>query len=299
MLHRVSEINNNGIIWNENMKVSPQKLDALLSQYVKKYDIIRLEDVPDRMRSNCKRRFVVFTMDDGYRDNLTEALPIFKKHNVPYTIFLTTDFMDRKAILWWYTIEQMLLKYDNITLSNGVTYHASTFKEKCDSFLKIREVILTLDPHNLLNELKNLFNQYDVDWFNAVSNLALSWDDVTMLKKEPLVTLGAHTQHHYNLKKLRTQNDISKEVMNGYNILERKAEIQPSVFAYPFGSISEADEREFETLRCIDPRIKLAVCSCGGPVTSHHTDLFSLPRIMMDSNFNSLSLLRTKNVVVI
>lgn len=42
---------------------------------------------------------MVFTMDDGYKDNYTNALPIFKKYNVPYTIFVTTNFPDRQAIL--------------------------------------------------------------------------------------------------------------------------------------------------------------------------------------------------------
>lgn len=87
MLHRVADWDDNNIIWNENMKVSPAKLDAILSEISRKYDVIRLEDVPSRLVSNHKRKFAVFTMDDGYKDNLTNALPVFKKHNLPYTIF--------------------------------------------------------------------------------------------------------------------------------------------------------------------------------------------------------------------
>lgn len=134
MLHRVADWDDNSIIWNENMKVSPAKLDAILSEISRKYDVIRLEDVPSWLVSNHKRKFAVFTMDDGYKDNLTNALPVFKKHNLPYTIFLATDFMDGKAILWWYVIEDLILEYDEIVLSNGVTIRTKSKHEKEDAF---------------------------------------------------------------------------------------------------------------------------------------------------------------------
>lgn len=158
MLHRVADWDDNKIIWNENMKVSPAKLDAILSEISRKYDVIRLEDVPSRLVSNHKRKFAVFTMDDGYKDNLTNALPVFKKHNLPYTIFLATDFMDGKAILWWYVIEDLILGHDEIVLSNGMTIPTKTKHEKEDAFLKIRSIILEQDQLHLLPALKSLFH---------------------------------------------------------------------------------------------------------------------------------------------
>ena len=86
-------------------------------------------------KATCKhkRKFAVFTMDDGYKDNLTNALPVFKKHNLPYTIFLATDFMEGKAILWWYVIEDLILGHDEIVLSNGMTIPTKTKHEKEDA----------------------------------------------------------------------------------------------------------------------------------------------------------------------
>ncbi|MFN0119014.1 MAG: polysaccharide deacetylase family protein [Blastocatellia bacterium] len=39
------------------------------------------------------------TFDDGFRDNLTTALPLLKKYNVPAAIFVTPDFLDKKDYL--------------------------------------------------------------------------------------------------------------------------------------------------------------------------------------------------------
>ena len=39
-----------------------------------------------------RRRFVCLTFDDGYRDNLRYALPILKKYDAPFTIYIPTSF---------------------------------------------------------------------------------------------------------------------------------------------------------------------------------------------------------------
>lgn len=284
MLHRVDDFENGKLWCNEHMKVTPDFLDSLIIKLKDKYDIIPLTDVPARLKQKNKRKFVVFTMDDGYKDNLTKALPVFKKNNAPYTIFLTTDFPDKKAVLWWYELEDLLLSNESITLSNGIIYPAHNYDEKCESFLKIREEILKLNQLDLENELNKLFSNYKISWTSQCEKLCLSWDDIRELKKEPLVTIGAHTKHHYNLKQLNTENDIINEVNSGFELVKENTGIESSVFAYPFGSPKEAGQREFDVLSKMN-----FICSCiahGGPCTKQNTkNLSSLPRIMLKQNF--------------
>lgn len=284
MLHRVDDFEEGHLWCNEHMKVSPGFLDSSISSIKEEYDIISLSEVPQRLLQKNKRKFIVFTMDDGYRDNFTKALPIFKKHNVPYTIFVTTGFPDKKALLWWYELEDLLLKNESVMLSNGVIYPAHNYQEKCDSFMKIREEILKLNQLDLENELNKLFSNYKINWTSQCEKLCLSWDDIKALKNEPLVTIGAHTKHHYNLKQLATENDVKEEAQAGVDLLKQKAGINPTVFAYPFGSSSETGEREFKVLSEFS-----FACSCiayGGPCTKKNTqNLSSLPRIMFKQEF--------------
>lgn len=298
MLHRVSEWNKDGLYWNEHMKVSPQKLDAILKKLKKKYDFIRLEEVPQRLKSTYKKKFVVFTMDDGYKDNLTIALPIFKKYNIPYTIFLVSDFMDKKVILWWYVLEDLLLNNSEIKLSNGVTYPASTMEDKCQSFLDIRSEILKLDQENLEQGLNDLFRSYHVDWYVHNEELCLNWNDIDILKDEPLVTLGAHTKHHYNLKELDSEKLVIKEIVDGCKRIQEQAGFMPQVFAYPFGSINEVGTREYKVLSKLNKTLSVATIGYGGPVLdSDINNLYSLPRIMLKEDYSFLTLLKeSKNV---
>lgn len=284
MLHRVDYFVSGHLWCNEHMKVTPDFLDSTISSLKEKYDFIPFCDIPVILSQKNKRKFIVFTMDDGYKDNYTKALSVFKKHNVPYTVFVTTDFPNKKAILWWYELEDLLLANESVSLSNGITYSAHNYQEKCDSFMKIRQEILKLNQLDLENELNKLFANYKINWTSQCEKLCLSWDDIKALKNEPLVTIGAHTRHHYNLKQLATENDVKEEVQAGVDLLKQKSGVNPTVFAYPFGSSAEAGEREFKVLSEFP-----FVCSCiayGGPCTKKNTqNLSSLPRIMFKQDF--------------
>ena len=50
-------------------------------------------------------RTVVFTVDDGHADFRELASPVFAQFDCPVSVFLTTDFVDRKRWLWWDSIE--------------------------------------------------------------------------------------------------------------------------------------------------------------------------------------------------
>jgi len=51
-------------------------------------------------RENLAQKNVVITFDDGYRDNLTNALPILKKYNFKATIFIVIDRFDNDWSLY-------------------------------------------------------------------------------------------------------------------------------------------------------------------------------------------------------
>lgn len=116
MLHHISKKNPRGIPTNEELKVSPSFLNKLILKYKKEgIEFLSLDGIWDIINSKTKtsRPFVAFTIDDGYLDNYTYALPIFERHKVPFAIFVATDFIDQKAILWWDILEELVI-YNNI-----------------------------------------------------------------------------------------------------------------------------------------------------------------------------------------
>jgi peptidoglycan/xylan/chitin deacetylase (PgdA/CDA1 family) len=62
-------------------------------EYLKShYECISLSELCKRLRANApmRRRSVVITFDDGYRDNFTEAVPVLKQAEVTATFFVAT-----------------------------------------------------------------------------------------------------------------------------------------------------------------------------------------------------------------
>lgn len=287
MLHRVSDIEPNKLFPNENMKVSPAYLDNFIRQTKNRFNIISISDVEEYLQTPQKKKFVVFTMDDGYKDNFTEALPIFKKHNAPFTIFAATNFPEKSAVLWWYELEDLLLKNNEIILSDGSKYKCATKSEKEQAFLYIRLKILALNQKDLVSELNKMFCNYKINWAAKCDELCLSWEDLQKLTKEPLVTIAAHTAHHFNLKALKSEAAVADEIQQGLNLFNEKLGMQPDFFAYPFGSDNEVGQREINILGKMS--FRLAFLAYGGAVKRDYLKKrkFALPRIMLTENFES------------
>lgn len=280
MLHGVSERIDGHLPNNEHLKVSPSFLENVIVKYKKAgFTFLSLDQLYDIIseKKDIHKPFVCFTMDDGYLDNYENAYPIFKKYNIPFAIFVSTDFPDRKAVLWWYVIEELILKSSEIHLSDGSKYICKTFQEKWDTFRYIREKVLLLNQTNLVNNLNELFADYNLDWYSPIQDLSMTWEQVNNLTKEPLCTIGSHTVSHVALNRLSFK-ELESEIQNGINIIKSQTNYNPAYFAYPYGSSKENGEREYHYLRNSD--IKMAFISDGGLVypnsTLEHVQRFML-----------------------
>ena len=246
----------------------------------------------DRAKSACDDIIKVYDRDYNFYDealnkknelrqyvidNFENAYPIFKKHQVPFAVFVATDFPDKKAVLWWYVLEELILNSTEIELSDGSKYTCKTFQEKWDTFRYIREKVLLLNQSNLVIELNKLFANYELDWLAPIHALAMNWEQVKVLTQEPLCTIGGHTVTHVALNKLSVDN-LDSEIMNGIDIIKSHTGYEPEYFAYPYGSEKENGEREYDYVRNSD--IKLAFISYGDLVYSD-SNLELVPRFML------------------
>lgn len=281
MFHRVW--NEDNTVFNKFLQVTPGYLEDLIQYFiVNKTDIITLDECYRRITSKDKlKKFVVFTFDDGYADNMTHALPIFEKYQVPFTIFLTTGYPDYTIVLWWYLLEQMVLKNNIIKFQENRTpfsYITKTPHEKREAFSKIRKLIIEGNQENLLSRLKEIFTT-EHDLYGLTKKMALSWEQVIELSKHPLVTIGAHTVNHYALSML-TEDQVRTEIMESVSKIENKTGKSVSYLAYPFGALREANDREFKIAE--SSNIKMAFTTERGNISRHHIhQLHSLPRIGM------------------
>jgi len=78
-----------------DIDISEEKFFRQLQWLSRWRQVVRLEET---LRSASKR-LTAITFDDGYRDNLTVALPLLEKFALPMTLFVTAGFVGRPGYL--------------------------------------------------------------------------------------------------------------------------------------------------------------------------------------------------------
>jgi peptidoglycan/xylan/chitin deacetylase (PgdA/CDA1 family) len=287
MFHRVVPESGKLRIHNhKSLEVSPQYLENLIHQFKKlDYDFISLDEMMAlKDKPKREKKFVIFTFDDGYVDNYAFAYPIFKKHQIPFTIYVATNMPDGKAILWWYLLEDLVVNNPRIELlfdNERFDFVTNTVAEKEIAFNEIRNRMAMADAATLRKLLNSLFaERWDQVEAKAVE-LALSWDQIRELSKDPLVTIGSHTVNHLPLNSL-VREDSEFEIKKSKEIIELQIRKEVKHFCYPIGSFGE---KEIDILR--NTRYASATTIKMANIFQQNLDQpFALPRIMINSLTN-------------
>jgi len=238
---------------NLGMEVTPDELKKIIRFFSETgYEFLSLDQMADGLiERRLQKKFIVFTFDDGYIDNFLYAYPVFKENNIPFTIYVTTSFPDRQAILWWYLLEKILLDNNEITLELDGTkkkFPCGNLKEKNEAFFKVRSVIMKTAVNDLLNTLERIFEPFGLDLYHETSTLAMTWGQIKQLSLDPLVTIGAHTVNHFALSQLPLST-AKNEIQSSKQIIESHLKKEVRHFAYPFGGKDEAGLREFNLVK--------------------------------------------------
>lgn len=280
MLHRVAPFEKERLYPNENMKVTPDFLESKIIELKKAgYDFISLDDLySDSLNGTKRKKIVIFTIDDGYSDIYYNAFPVFKKFSVPFTIYITTGFQEKKCFLWWYVLEDLLLKNDFIETGDGQVFDVTSKKNKEHVFMELRSKILAFDPLHFRELFLEMFSHYSLDLYGKYENMILSWEQIIELSKSNICTIGAHTLTH-PVFKLLSKEQMFFEALESKRIIESKINCPVEHFAYPFGSANEIDENVISNFS--NTPFKTVLVAYGGGLLKSKMQLNMLPREML------------------
>lgn len=293
MFHRIVKKENKSLILPlQDLEVSPEYLETIIN-YCRdnNYEVISLDKLYENLNKNKfpEKRFAVFTFDDGYKDNYTIAYPVFKKYNLPFTIYVTNCFPDRTTNLWWYALEKLFKQQDNLSFEFKNKKYNFDFKNKSNIrniYLEL-ENLITQTPEKDVDELfDKIFTDNKIDIKSVIDNLAMTWEDVKQLSKDELVTIGAHTVTHRSLKQL-SDKECYDEMYNSKKIISDYIGKEVEHFSYPFGSKNFAGQREFNFAKKIG--FKTATTTRKGHIFPEHNKMLTnLPRIQIDEREASI-----------
>lgn len=262
MLHRIGPREPGRLPCMAELSVPVERLQRFVDEHRAKYDFISLEEVKDRMldKSLRKRPFLCFTLDDGYRDNLTYGLPFFERNNIPFAIFLTVDFIDRHpAFNFPFALERVVANQED--------------------FFQWKERILQWNYDGFEQKFKETFGS---DLTEACyEDLTMRWEEVGKLAQSSLCTIGSHSMKHFRLSNL-TKDELKYELGESKQRIETQIGKPVKYVSYPFGWTTDVNETVFEVAKEVG--YEMGFVSHGGGIRKNDHDLFGVKREMLVLN---------------
>jgi len=227
---------------NEDIELSPEELESSIRFFRDHgYTPVSLNEVYDILTGKRNiNKFVAFTIDDGYVDTYNYAYHIFNKYDIPFAINLTTDMPDGRIIMWWYFIEDLLLKNDRISFvmnNEEVIFKCRSPLEKYHVSNKLRAYILDSDAESYKRKLQELFEPYVTNHYDLTNKLAISWEMIKKMSHDPKVTIASHSVSHRPFHKLSPEK-IRWEITKSIEIIEQQISKKVEHFSYPFGQMN-------------------------------------------------------------
>ena len=295
-LHHVRPARRDAFQPNRSLEITPEFLDTVISEFRRQgLEFIGLDEMHRRLTEGClpDRRFVCITFDDGYRDNREYAYPILRHHRVPFAIFVTSDFADWRGHQWWSTLESVVSANNHVVIVvEGAprTFVCRTVAEKQAAVDTIHQAMSNLPFAAEVRALDEFAAMRGIDTAANCAAECMSWDELSRLAADPLVTIGAHTVSHPRLRKLAPA-DARREMEASAVRIESMLGIRPRNFAYPFGDASAAGPREFAY--AAELGFKTALTTRPGVLSADdRKHLTSLPRISVNGDYQRLRHLR-------
>jgi len=271
-----------------HLSVTPEFLDASIRRLKDEgYVPVALEDLASFLAlPERPGPAMVFTLDDGYRDNDEYARPVFERHGVPYTIFVSGGFVDRTHSIWWETAEQLIAKLDEFVFDFGAGEKASltrTMAEKYAAFDMLHKSLACTEQQEIIARLDLQAKDAGICPIDIVDRQVMNEEELRAIAERPLSHLGAHTIGHVNLAhspEALMREEITRSAARVADITGET----PKTLAYPYGDRCAAGPREYAAAEELG--FELAVTTNPGVLNERSAGLrFALPRISLNGYY--------------
>lgn len=271
--HRVTSLSSDPQL----LAVSP---DNFLNQmlYLKdNFPVLRFEDDWSKLSGPS----VVVTFDDGYADNVREALPVLEKVGVPATFFISTGSLESMCEFWWDELERIILagrecrsSFELRDQNLGKTWPTGNCAERNAMYQEMHSLIKTLDVARRDDWLRQLRAWGGLAEEGRSTHRTMTINELQKLSASGAATIGAHTVSHTPLAMLSSEEQ-QQEIVESRRQLEELTGRKVTVFSYPFGG---KDDYTSDTVRlCRKAGYARAASNFPGQV-HRWTDLHQIPR---------------------
>jgi len=303
LYHRVTEVASDPQL----LCVSPARFAQHLAVLQKFGRPTRLSLLDEALRrGNGGRSAIVVTFDDGYADNLCNAKPLLRRHEIPATVFMTTDILGSPKEFWQDDLERICLhpgvlpetlrltingKTLECELGQATYYGEDAFRchrawnvsQKYNPTLRhqlyrsLIEILQPLPTGERRTLVDDLLKWAGISATGRSTHRGLSPEELIQLEEGGLIDIGSHTVSHPTLSALSVAAQMD-EISQSKAHLERILGHPITDFAYPYGKRSDYTEATVAAVRAAGFQ---CACSNFGGIVHSNTERWQLPRFVV------------------
>jgi len=275
LYHRIAE----GVDDPFKLCVSPARFAAHLEEIGRHGEPSTLAE----LSLPSRRPRIVVTFDDGYADNLLNALPIAEAKGVPITIYVTSGVLGSPSGFWWDRLSTLLRSRPSAISEITLPIGEGTIRIGLGSSSRRKEIrsvhrhLLPLPVTEIHRVIDAVSEQWGVSAAPPPDARPLTPSEFLTLAASNVVTIGGHTVDHVRLRDLDAA-DQEQTISSSKEQLERLSGQAISHFAYPFGGKDSFDDHSVDAVRSAGFETACTTISGNASPTS---DPFRLPRRMV------------------
>ena len=256
--------------------VTPERFAEHLRVLSARAEVVSLDEI----RRPGQDPTVAVTFDDGYADNLFDALPVAERFGVPITVFVTSRMVESPTGFWWDRLARALLRPDRMDLSvplpgGPMPVATGTDAAARATLAELRMRLLPLPVEQINTVVAQVCNDAGSD--ETEGPRVLTNEELRTLADHPLVTIGAHSTDHPLLRAQPPTSQLETIAASKAD-LESALGVEVRHFAYPFGHRASFDRRTMDAVRQCG---FATACSTLRGCVTRWSDPLCLPRRMV------------------
>ncbi len=242
LYHRVA----NDPIDSQLLAVSPENFEAHLKELAENYTVLPLHQLlEEASKGQLQPDTLAITFDDGYLDNLTNAVPLLEKYGLHATIFVVSGMVGSQSEFWWDALERIFLTGHplpgllSIRDSKGILeWSLTTVRDRLKAYDELCGMLRVLTSANIDEIVNQLLTWAGLTRIGRTTHRVVDTQQLKLLASSASVEIGSHSITHTRLNSLSPQQQQ-------YEIAESKQQLESIIkkpvrlFSYPYGGLGD------------------------------------------------------------
>lgn len=264
----------------------PERLRLLIERLSRSYVFVSMETLVDGLLAGkAPRKGIVLTFDDGYANAHSLALPLLRRMGIPFSVFVTTGYVDTEHILWNDLLEFAVFSTKEKMLRAGVLERdlaLDTGIQRVHAVTELKPVLKRLPLDETAEKVRVLCEILGVDpGSQDLEHVRFLSSPQINAMAQAGVEFGGHTVTHPILSR-EIPERIRTEITTCKQRLEAMTGKPVRCFAYPNGQ--RADFNDMVKREVQAAGFEAAFSAIPG-LNRPGDDVFEIKRLPVDSRW--------------